>query len=60
MKKGDIVMVYENPITQEKPEGEAELVQRLVGYGILEHWEVKFLATGEVTTRNIKVKSDEK
>jgi len=60
MKKGDIVMVYEDPITQEKPEGEAELVQCLVGYGILEYWEVKFLATGEVTTRNIKVKSDEK
>jgi hypothetical protein len=54
-KKGDIVMVYEDPITEQKPEGKAKLLAFVNNFGELENWEVKFLDDGTVTTRAIKV-----
>lgn len=44
MKKGDKVMIYEDPITEQKPEGVATLIKELsrdTGYG-LSCWEVRF------------------
>ena len=57
MKKGDVVQIYEDPITKQKPEGQAELIKRLA-YGEnklpkIERWEVKFLHDGYETERNI-------
>lgn len=46
MKKGDVVMVYEDPITEKKPEGKATLVRFIDtdndGYVVLKRWEVMF------------------
>lgn len=56
MKTGDIVMVYEDPITEQKPESKVKLLKLITSDGYLEHWEVKFLDDGMVTQRNIKVK----
>jgi len=61
MKKGDIVMVYQDSVTEQKPEGKAELLKLLSLDGqldensILETWKVKFIDDGMVTTRSIKV-----
>jgi hypothetical protein len=51
-KKGQTVMVYEDPYTRAKPEGKA----RLLGfhgatYHPLEYWSVRFLSDGFVTDR---------
>lgn len=57
MKKGDVVTIYEDPITQKKPEGRARLISRdikAVGDG-LEYWSVQFLEDYEdITQRFIK------
>ena len=45
MKKGDIVMIYEDPFTCKKEEGEAKLIKRHIGglqQGVREYWEVRF------------------
>jgi len=56
MKKGDIVEVYEQPLTQTKSEGKAKLVSfiRLLDIGV-ELWRVKFINDGQVVGRAIKV-----
>ena len=55
MKKGDTVMVYEDPLTEQKPEGEAVLLKRqdfcLNG---MERWQVRFVSDGFVCDRNVK------
>jgi len=57
MQKGDIVMIYEDPITEQKPEGKAKLLKLILGSTYeLETWQVKFLNDGVVTARHIKVK----
>jgi len=44
MEKGDWVTIYEDPITQERPEGTAELLERhFCGPGNAEHWNVHFI-----------------
>ena len=57
MKKGDIVKIYEDPITKEKPEGQAKLINRISRSGNkvarFETWEVKFLSDGYITERTI-------
>ena len=59
MIKGDIVMIYQDPITQLKPEGKARLVCKIMDWedGI-ERWRVHFLEDGpdETFERNIKIK----
>lgn len=57
MKKGDVVTIYEYPVTQEKPEGQAVLLRK-VSDGVLyqlgdsedlylELWKVRFLGWRE-------------
>lgn len=59
MKKGDIVSIYEQPLTETKYEGEAKLVSFIkqlnsaVNYGV-ELWQVKFINDGMVVSRAIK------
>lgn len=50
MKEGDKVMIFQDPITQKKLEGEAILIAHLdmrpleIDGGRLEYWEVQFIA----------------
>ena len=57
MRKGDIVNIYEDPITKKHFQGKAKLVSRdikAVGDG-LEYWSVQFLENYEdITQRFIK------
>ncbi len=61
MKVGDIVTVYEDPITRMKPEGKARLVEKIRGVRLwftpLERWKVRFLSDedGEAFEREIWV-----
>jgi len=57
MKKGDIVQVYEQPLTQTKPEGEAKLVSFIQKLNTrVELWRVKFIEDGQIVSRAIKIK----
>jgi hypothetical protein len=58
MKKGDIVTIYEDPITQEKPEGEAQLIVKENVSDELQYWKVKFLDDGFVCERWIYNKGE--
>jgi hypothetical protein len=47
MKKGDIVKIYQRPLTQKDYEGKAKLIKRVEGIDlyngiVLERWEVEF------------------
>lgn len=59
MKEGDHVAVYEDPLTEKKFEGTVKLLAKIdvktIYQGKLEHWKVKFLEDGYITTRVIKV-----
>jgi len=49
MIKGDEIIIYEDPITKQKPEGEAVLIKKLGTCGFwegkeLQRWEVRFIA----------------
>ena len=51
--KLNIVMIYEDPITQTKPEDKARLLHKISNTGDgLEVWSVRF-EDGQVTTRTI-------
>jgi len=57
MRKGDIVQIYGDPITKQKPEGQAKLIKHIY-YGEnnlakIERWKVKFLHDGYETERNL-------
>ena len=59
MKKGDVVMIYIDPMTEKGKEGRAELLECVSGRSdscATEYWEVKFLTDGFVTHRFIKKK----
>ena len=59
MKKGDVVMIYEDPRTKEKPEGKAKLIIRLVkarNKYDLEYWKVKFLSDRTIVNRHVDTK----
>jgi len=48
MKKGEVVTIHEDPITEEKPEGEAKLLKKIdedhhAVRPRCEFWQVKFL-----------------
>ncbi len=54
MKKGDIVTVYLDPLTEKSPEGQAQLLERLDTkgkYRSREYWQVKFLNGGDIVAR---------
>ena len=59
MKKGDEVIVYEDPITELKPEGKVKLIREIsCGEAWYENrkerrWGVKFLSDGFMTERTI-------
>jgi len=57
MKKGDVVKIYEQPLTKTKLEGKAKLLSfiRLSNVGV-ELWRVKFISDGAIVNRAIKVK----
>lgn len=58
MKKGQVVTIYEDPITQTKVEGQARLLRKECDLGDgLEYWAVKFLGYEDITLhRTIKAK----
>lgn len=57
MKKGDIVSIYDDPLTETKPEGKAYLVKFLSQTGNVgvEYWRVRFVDDNFVADRAIKV-----
>lgn len=60
---GDEVVVYHDPVTERKPEGIAELLKKYGEDGPyvsprLERWKVRFIDTGEITSRFIKRKDE--
>ena len=58
MKVGEIVMIYEDPITRQKPEGKAVLLRKIADMGdSLERWAVRFEGDGadSIYERNIRV-----
>lgn len=59
-KKGDIVTIYQDPITKRKVDGKAQLIRRIPYTGgeigeerNLEQWELIFLDDGMQTVRLI-------
>ena len=56
MKKGNVVTIYEDPITEKVEEGDAELVKRLKYLSDdCEYWKVRFLdGYGDICHRFIK------
>jgi hypothetical protein len=56
LTRGRVATVYRDPYTRSKPEGVAELVRcirRDFETG-LEHWQVRFIHTGETGVRRIR------
>lgn len=47
MKKGDIVTIYQDPLTEKNVEGQAQLGRFINEDRALEFWEVKFLDGGD-------------
>ena len=54
MRKGQIITIYEDPLTERKPEGEARLLRKIAENDEFEDWEVEFLDNGYVTGRVIQ------
>jgi len=66
MKKGDKVMVYEDPITMQKPEGEVELLRLLqtataeaTPGKVLQRWSVRFCSDGFEAQRALLVDKED-
>jgi len=56
MKTRDTVMIYEDPITQQKPEGIATLIKKIDDLGDgLERWNVRFVGEIDVYERTVVV-----
>jgi hypothetical protein len=55
MNKGDIVTIYEDPLTEKKAEGKAKLIRPILSESDndLEYWEVKF-ENGDIVLRWIR------
>ena len=57
MKKGDIVKIYEQSLTETDFEGEAKLISFIKQLDIdVELWKVKFICDGQITSRAIRIK----
>lgn len=54
MQAGDIKMIYEDPLTEQKPEGEALLLSRERVDRNFEFWNVQMLSDGYCVFRKIK------
>jgi len=61
MRAGDKVKIYTDPLTEERVEGEAELLKdlNLGAEGALEFWRVRFLDDGFEASRLVKRKEDQ-
>ena len=57
LKKGDVVKIYEQPLSETKFEGEAKLISfiRFLNVGV-ELWRVKFIDDDMIVNRAIKVR----
>ncbi len=58
MEKGQIVTIYEDPVTQTKIEGEAKLLGKIAENTNLEDWKVEFLDDGYRTERVIRINEE--
>lgn len=56
MKVGDVVEIYEDPLTEKKPEGRAKLQRFILDHGDKELWEVISERSGDNCNRWIKKK----
>lgn len=57
MKPGDIVEIFDDPLTRRYSQGLAKLIRLLhvIYEGETEYWKVRFLQTGKVADRTIYV-----
>jgi len=58
MKKGDIVKIFEKPLSEEGYEGSAKLIKKIGNIDVyngreLERWEVEFVSDGFICERLI-------
>lgn len=54
LKVHDTVMIYQDPITQLKPEGKAVLLHKIQDFSDgLEYWKVRFVDDGQFCARTI-------
>ena len=51
MKQGDIMVIYDDPITKQKPEGKAKLLKKIKSDFNQEYWKVEFLSDGFISGR---------
>ena len=54
IRKGHVVTIYEDPLTETKPEGKAELIKLIGEYDSLEEWEIRFCDDNFECSRFIK------
>jgi hypothetical protein len=54
MKVGDVVTIYEDPLTEKKPEGKGKLQRLILDDGDRELWEIIFYPSGDNCNRWIK------
>jgi len=60
MEVGDTVMIWQDPVTQETPEGEATLLYHHWTRGNTQYWQVRFVSDGYKCERFIHpVKQEE-
>ena len=57
-RRGDYVVIYEDPMTRKKPEGRAQLVEHIATHGgtpVLQRWLVRFPNEHQTYQRIIRV-----
>jgi hypothetical protein len=55
LSKGQVVTIYEDPITQQRPEGKATLIKFHFAQWDQEYWTVRFQEDGALTSRWVKI-----
>lgn len=60
MKKGDIVKIYEDPVTEYFPEGKAKLIKKIGETCSAEYWIVSFITKPKISYYRWKKKKVEK
>jgi len=54
LKIGDIIQIYENPLSETNPEGRARLLELLIDDQSMQYWRVEFVEDGEQANRWIR------
>ena len=55
MKKGDVISIYYDPITQQDEEGKARLIKKKLDLGNgMEYWTVKFIGNGDIPSQSYR------